>query len=308
MAGRGRVMNRSRLRHVLMESGLCFDRIRLLEWLLKHDRMRVLAFRFLRLRFSPAILSNAVKTSSDLTEAGRLFSLGMSFINVGDTYKTTTSERTVLADEVLSRLAKTLDGPQLLEIGVSDGSSSLNLLRRKDIFSSIILTDRFSHFHVRKIPLGKMFFDGDRCLLGIKLLCFYLNLALEKSSNVSDCSRIETVNPVVEKEGGISVIDQFNLFEDVLEEPVHFIKCSNILNESYFTSEQIVSAVGNLAKSLVLGGRLVVSHNNDKYKHGEAVLVLRNDPSAFCVEENLNQHELAPLFESYSSDFQAAGE
>lgn len=291
-------MNRSRWYHVLMESGLCIDRVRLLEWLLKSDRARIAAFRFFRLRFSPAILDNALQVSSEPGETGRLFSLGMSHINVGDTYKTTTSERTVLADETVIRLARMHESPGLLEIGVSDGSSSLELLRHKSVFSRIVLSDRFSHFYERRIPFGRIFLDSDGGLLGIKFLCFYINLALSKARDVSLYSRIETINPVVRKLGGIEQIETFNALLDKLSESVHIIKCSNVLNKSYFSDDQIIKATRNLANSLLDGGSLVISHNNVKYTQGEAVLVLRKEANGFHVAENLNQHELASLFES----------
>lgn len=290
-------MNRSRLKHILMESGLCIDRVRLLRWALADDRRRVAAFRYLRLRFSPAILESAVREADTTAEAGEFFSLAMAHVNVGDTYKTTGSDRTVLADDTLLRLAGEYDRPSLLEVGVSDGSSSLRLLREKAVFSRIRLTDRFSHFHVRPFPLGALFLDSEARLLGIKFLCFYLNLALEKRCDTDGTERIETANPQVAAEGQ-PVVEPFDMFTDVLDEPVELIKCANILNRSYFTETQLRMAVRNLGRSLADGGRLVVSHNNEKYAQSEAVLVLRRQAGEFVVEENINDHELAELFVS----------
>lgn len=65
-------MNRSRLKHILMESGLCVDRVWVLDWILKHPWARSFAFRFLRLRVSPAILKDAL-VQIDPEERERLF-------------------------------------------------------------------------------------------------------------------------------------------------------------------------------------------------------------------------------------------
>ena len=289
-------MNRPRLKHILMESGLCFDRVRLLDWLLTHTLLRTFAFRFLRLRFSPAILKDALRHEVDTDEAGRLFSLGISYINVGDTYKTTRSDRTFLTDNRLLSLAKTLNAPSLLEVGVSDGTSSLALLGKGNHFSRVLLTDKFSHFFERKFPFGSLYYDSESRLLGIKFLCFYINVALSKQHDTSGLSRIETVNPLVVKFYGVGAIGYFDVFKAPLDEPVQLIKCSNVLNMSYFSKKHIIHGLFNLSRSLTENGYLIVSHNNEKYSQGEALLVLVKKSSTLQVIENINSHELSSLF------------
>ncbi len=291
-------MNRSRLKHILMESGLCVDRVWVLDWILKHPWARSFAFRFLRLRVSPAILKDAL-VQIDPEERERLFSLGMSNINVGDTYKTTARARTTLADNALQALARGVDAPKVLEIGVSDGSSSLGLLGAS-VFDSVILTDRFSRFYEKKNLFGAVYRNADAALLGVKFLFLYCNVSSSQPGKIDGYSVIETANPALERLHGLRSIVRFNMQTDVLDEKVHLIKCANILNRSYFTARQIRKSVTNLARSLADGGVLVLSQNNSMYADGEALLVVRKTGEKMVIERNINNHAVAPILECNS--------
>jgi len=285
----------SQVKHVLRESGLCLDSVRLLDWIKSSPRAKILFFRFLRLRFSPGVLEDALNQAVGSAEKSRLFSLGMSFLNVGNTYKTTGENRTGLADNEIAKLAGGYDTPRLLEVGVSDGISSCNNLRNKS-FVEVVLTDRFNCFYEKRMFWGRKYYDSSRRLLGIKFLVFYINLCLERQSDISGTRKIETANPILAEEFGITSIRPFDLFQDRLDEPVNIIKCANILNESYFSGEEIRRAVDNLGLSLSEDGCIVISHNNEKYEDGEALAVLRKKAGGFHLEKELNGHELVQLF------------
>ncbi|MEF2230148.1 MAG: hypothetical protein V3571_04400 [Pseudodesulfovibrio sp.] len=286
-------MSRSLLWQVLAGSGPCIDRVRLIErglasgWLIP-------AMRYGRLRFSPAILEDALRSSRDVDEAGRLFSLGMSFLGVRGTCKTTGDARTGLADEVALHRAGEFDAPGFLEVGASDGSASAGLLE-VGRFSRFILTDRHNCFYARSIPGGSLFLDAEARLLGIKWLCFNLALPAGRAMNTDGWRRIGTLNPAVASRFGVRAIERFDMFRDVLDAPVELIRCSNILNACYFSDAEILAAVGNLMRSLVPGGYLVISHNNEKYAGGEAVLSLQKTEAGYAAADELNGHELLPL-------------
>ena len=286
-------MSRSPLWQGLAGSGPCIDRVRLIErgraagWLAP-------AMRFARLRFSPAILEDALRVSGDVDEAGRLFSLGMSFLGVRGTCKTTGNARTGLADEVALKRAGEFDAPGFLEVGASDGSASAGLLAAGR-FSRVLLTDRHHCFHARPIPGGSLFLDAEARPLGLKWLCFYLALPAGRPVDTAGYRRIETLNPAVAARFGVRSIEHFDMFTGVLDKPVELIRCSNILNACYFSDAELRAAVDNLLCSLVPGGYLVISHNNDKYAGGEAVLSLRKTEAGYAVADELNGHELVPL-------------
>lgn len=284
-----------------MESGPCIDKVRLLDWILTHPKWRTLAFRYLRLRFSPDILLNALNAEVELKERGRLFSLGISHINIRDTYKTTGSNRTVLADKTILDAARHTGPLSLLEIGVSDGSSALNLLKEKKAFTSITLSDRYNIFYRKSFPFGTIFLDSDRKLLGFKLFGFYFNIASDSIKGTSGYDLIETINPLVAAESGIKSITRFDIFNEALDTRVDVIKCANILNNSYFSDEQLVGIMDNLQRSLDDRGRLVVSQNNDKYEQGEAVAVFEKQGGSYRLVENINNHDLIRIWERGAS-------
>ncbi|WP_419786669.1 hypothetical protein [Pseudodesulfovibrio sp.] len=286
-------MNRPRWKHLLMESGLCLDRVNVLRWVLARPRRRMLFFRFFRLRFSPAILLDAMRLPAEEDRAA-IFSLAMSYINIRDTYKTTSGQRNTLADaEILELAAKR--GKRLMEVGVSDGSSAQTLLQNRHLFSEILLTDRYNVFRYRNIPLGKVFLDSHNRLLGIKFLCFYLSVPSDTPHPPDGLQQIETLNPFLSEAPQQGGIRAFDIRNDRLEHPVDVIKCANILNLSYFTREQILGILSNLGNSLSEGGALVISQNNEKYTDGEAIVVLQKTEAGFRPVKNINNHDLWPL-------------
>jgi glycosyltransferase involved in cell wall biosynthesis len=284
-----------RLKHFFRESGLCIDNVRLLDWIIGRPWAHIVAFRFLRFRFSPAILNDALSRRGDSVERERLFSLGMSHINVGATYKTTARGRTVRADATLLELAGEFDTPRLLEVGVSDGSSSLSLLAQEDVFSEVVLSDRFSHFYLKRFLGCGVYVNADGTLLGVKFLCFYLNLAALCRVRIAEFTCIETANPVLDRLYSINSIQQFDILEDQLIEKVHLIKCANILNMSYFPRWRIRLAVENLVRSLEEGGYLIISQNNEMYKDGEAYFVLRKQRAGLDVVRSMSEHPVEGL-------------
>lgn len=287
---------REMLSMVLRGSGLCVDSSLMLDWILKHHWTRVVAFRFLRLRFSPCILREVLSLSCSLEERGRLFSQSISYLNVGGTFKTTGGQRTVLADEVVTQLTKNMNKPSLLEIGASDGSSSENLLRSKNLFGKMILSDRHNIFYMKRNWLGTRFLDGDGCFLGVKLGCFYLLLGTKRKMDRTGWEVLETVNPVIAARYGMAQIERFDMFTGKRAELVDIIRCSNILNVSYFSSQRLMAAVRNLSESLIDGGYLVISQNNQIYVDGEAYFVLQKKQGRLALVLQRNDHAAVGLF------------
>lgn len=286
------------LAHMLKESGPAPDSPALLERILRGGWFRTLAFRFLRLKFTPDILPRIeAMASTPLDERGRLFTQAISLINVRETYKTTSAGRTRLMDEAILRHAGRFEAVRLIEAGVSDGVSCLALLSRLPNLKQAVLTDRHPEFLVRRFPLGTVFLDGERRLLGIKLLGFYLNLSLDRRVRAAGFTAIPTLNPLLRERFGIDAIRPFDVLSDVLPEPVQVIKCANIFNCKYFPDETILRGVSNLGQSLVEGGLLFISQNNDRYPDGEAYFVLERRGGTLNLVEERNGHEALRLFQ-----------
>lgn len=287
----------SRLIHTLRESGLCVDRVRLLEWITVRPWRRMLCFRFLRLRFSPDILDNARSQPGSAEGRGRLFSLAVSFLNIGRTYKTTGAGRTRLTDSAIAGFAQERGPVRVMEAAVSDGVGASDLLAQLPEGSTMLLTDRFPYLYRRRLGPIRVFLDSDRRLLGIKVFIFYLNVAPGPVRTGSGYESVDTVNPVVSSLPRVQGVEPFDVFTDTLSEPVDVIKCANLLGPSYFTPEAIRAAIGNLCRSLKPGGRLYVAHSHESYDAGEAWFALEKTESGLVLVEGADNHPAQALFE-----------
>ncbi len=247
-------------------------------------------------RFTPALLENTLACGAPPETLGEWFSQAVSHFRFGAIFKLTGRDRTNLADREVLRLAAEFESPRLLEVGVSDGSSALGLLRQRQRFAQIVLTDRHNVFFRKRTPLGTLFYDSDRNLKLLKMLCFSLDLTPLGLQGPPELARIETANPALRTEFAIPAIQRFDLFRDVLTPPFQVIKCANLLNCSYFTDDELRRGVANIARSLCEGGHLVVSQNNERYRDGEAVFVLRKRGAELNLVLSINDHDAARLF------------
>jgi len=248
------------------------------------------------LRFTPALLESVATSSAPLQIRGERFSKVVSHFRFGNIYKLTSRDRTDLADALVLQLASQHATPRLLEVGVSDGSSALSLLRQKGRFLEIILSDRHNMFYKKSIPGGWLFYDNDKKLNTLKFLIFSLDLSILDKRGGPKLTAIETTNPVLRDEFGIHSIQRFDMFSDVLAHQAQIIKCANLLNRSYFSDEEIHRAARNLARSLCENGHLVVSQNHETYEGGEAAFVLRKTQGTLRLVEALRGHLAEPLF------------
>lgn len=284
-------MKKGWFKHFLQKSGPCIDSIDFLTWINQQHWSKSLFLRCLRFRFSPALLEDALQKGE-----GNAFSTAISQISTGETFKTTHSGRTIKADKVLMELAANFDQPSLLEVGVSDGSSARTLLENKSIFHRIILSDNHERFYEKYHSWGTTFYNGDKSLIGLKAFGLYLHLLAGNGTNENNLVPIETVNPEIKRLYDVQKIQKFDIFTDVLPEKIQLLKCANILNDSYFSKEQIKSAIDNLGQSLAEGGFLVASHNNEMYSEGEAYTVFQKKHGGMRFLKSINGHTIARFF------------
>lgn len=287
-----------RVLNVLRKSGPAPCSVPILRWVCRGGWAVRFALRFMRLRFSPDILEHLRTLPLPLAERATLFSQAISQINVNETYKTTGLERTRLADTAILRLATRFDAVRLLDVGVSDGSASVHLLRALPNLKETLLTDLHPVLYRRGSAWLQLFLDGQCRILGIKFIGLYLNLSLDRKLDPGPFDAIETANPLLRENLGISTIRSFNAFTDRLPESAQVIKCANILNRAYFSDADLRAAVGNLSRSLAPGGVLVISHNNGKYAEGEAFLALQRQGDTLVLVDEKNAHESLPLFQA----------
>jgi|GEM_PF-475649 len=287
-------MKKDWLKNFLNKSGPCIDSIRFLQWINRYVWVNFLFLRIFRFRFSPGLLEDAVLYPG---EKGELFTTAISQICTGDTFKTTGRKRTRKTDREIVELAATFQDPAILEVGVSDGSSAMEILENSSKFSQIILSDSHERFYRQRFWWGSAFYNGDKNIIGIKSAGFYLSLSVPVVFNETQLSPIETINPYLKEKYGIKNIQRFNMFKDVQEEKVHLIKCANILNVSYFSADQIRFAIRNLGHSLVEGGYLIASHNNSIYADGEAYSTFQKINGEVKHINSVNEHNISTFFD-----------
>ncbi|MHC1752833.1 glycosyltransferase family 4 protein [Humidesulfovibrio sp.] len=308
----------SRLWRMLRTSGPAPDGPRSLRLLETDGRLKTFLLRFLRVRVSPDALLRLRGLCAPLDERARLFRSAISLLNVNETYKTTGSDRTKLADEMLLGLIPALGcstdqvtdqatsqttgqspGPlRLLDIGVSDGSASVALLARLPKGSEALLTDLHPVLYARGPAGFRLFLDARQRLLGVKVLGLYLNLSVSLHANALNFETIDTINPLLQERLGIAAIRPFNALADALPKPVQLIKCANVLNRGYFADAALLAAARNLARSLADGGFLVISQNNAAYPGGEASFALQKRGARLLLAAQANGHLALPLFEA----------
>jgi hypothetical protein len=248
------------------------------------------------IRFTPELLDTvrAGGLSSDAQCA--VFSRAVSWFRFGNIFKLTSRDRTLLADGAVLSLAREKSAPALLEIGSSDGISSLAFFEERGLFSEIRLTDRYNVFYRERRGFSTRYYDADKTAMYLRIGLLSFDLRPLGIKPVGDLERIETVNPLLTRTFGVERIERFDMFGDAADSRYDIIKCCNLLNKSYFSDDQIVKAVRNMARSLEDEGSIVVSQNHEKYDGGEAMFVLRKDGDVLTVVESVNDHDAVTLF------------
>jgi hypothetical protein len=270
-------------------SGIAVDSPTWLRFLHNHEKVFKSLLRLLRLRFSPLILQRIRNADFSLEERAKLFAWALQFCTSGKTYKITGFKRTRLVDDAIINMAHQYPQGKLMEVGCSDGSSCIELINALPRYK-FLLTDNTPHYYYHRYPPFVIFADSALRILSIKFLVVYLFLDL-KTKLPGQSKSIDTLNPKVPQVYS-GTIRRFDIFSDVLVEPVNIIKCANILNISYFSAEECLQAIQNLSRSLADDGTLFISHNLDTYANNEAYVALRKKGSQLKVVEEKNNYIL----------------
>lgn len=281
---------------MLLRSGPCWDSPAFLRLYLAGlgnplSRLLLLA---LRIKFSPQVLENVRRSGLPAGEKGRLFSAAMNLFRAGGAHKTTEPFRSPLTDAAL--LSKLPSEGLLVETGASDGSSTLGLLEAAR-GAEIVLTDLQASFPYRDTAFGRVFYNTDGRYTSLKTFCFYLCSGRESGAVRAD-GEVSLLNPLVEEKYPSTRLLPLDIFSGGLEKKADALKCANVLNLEYFSSEEIKRGLSNLLRSLKDGGWLFICHNNAKYTGGEAWLALQRSGGKLLLKEETNEHELLPLLRS----------
>jgi hypothetical protein len=249
-----------------------------------HPRLRV-PFRPIRRRW-PSWLGKrfeeqcwadpAVLLDEDATPEA--FSATIGQVEVGGTFKMTSANRHPGCDELLVTHLD-LTGATIVDLGASDGTTSLELFRRLPPgFATFVISDRYLHVGMRRFRWHTVLVDpfDSRCVLvfGRRVIAWpqrsrllrlaYAPLLRSAEEHPGRLREVSLLNPAVRAliASDPRVIsaehDVFELWEGP---PPDVLEVANLLRRIYFNDEDITAALDALRRSLPEGGHLLVVDN-----------------------------------------------
>jgi hypothetical protein len=231
------------------------------------------------------------------------FSEAVSALRFGSTFKTTRPRRHLHSNRYVK---ETYSGtrPVILDIGASDGSTSVDLIDA--------LGDSFSRYYVTDLHLtvscgfddrGVTYFkdrDG-RCVLsassrwlayddpsgGWLPLRLVAKRMLARSARATDWREVQLIQPSLirhtKSDSRIQLV-QYDMFTPWVHQSPDLIKVANVLNPEYFSSSQARRALEMQCAHLAPGGRLLVVHGPTTNGQSERFSVLRKTASGMTLE------------------------
>jgi hypothetical protein len=209
------------------------------------------------------------------------FSKAVATLNSGTTWKTTRTNRHPLTDDLIQKACKGRSNI-LLDVGVSDGITSLELIEKLNgTFERYYVTDISFHTDVI-LRRGKVyFFDAERrcTLAAAKRYLVYASLkgalfpfdrlarrVLSAAPAYDDRSvnRLPLANPEIRalaKRDPRIIVQDYSVFDSWEGSPPNMIKIANVLNRDYFSADMLRTALFNLRDCLKPGGMLFVTDN-----------------------------------------------
>jgi hypothetical protein len=244
--------------------------------------------------------------------AAEEFSKAMSLLHVGDTIKITGSGRHRRGDALLLEHVE-LDGAAIVDIGVSDGTTAVELIEKLPAFGSYVMADLYLEleavdvgpYTLFRYPGGDVILVAGRRLLAwpqlsraVRLLCApLLSRARGRSGR-----RVLLLGPaarrLVENDPRVSarVHDVFTPWPAPAPD---VIKVANVLRRLYFSDADIVRALAALLESLDEGGHLLLIDNHRvKGMRPRAGLYRRVGGRFTVVAETDDPPEIADLVRS----------
>jgi hypothetical protein len=251
-------------------------------------------------RLADPDLLQTIAERCDLGEASdalsNQFSRVLHDIRMAGAWKRTDRGRLRQTEEMIGRhlAGRFRDKTELLDLGASDGITSLDALRslqnRIGGEVRVVLADinlwllryrrgpvveyRASNGEPVMVRVGRLGLrlSGSRRRLNERqdpLARAYLGLLGFRRSMRFD-ARLSLVNPIVRSEKCIEIMELDCLIRDeALVGRFSAVRASNVLNLGYFTPPQVMQVVGHIHAYLQDGGCLIVSRNRDQEKGRE---------------------------------------
>lgn len=203
------------------------------------------------------------------------FRAAMSALHVGDTIKITGTDRHPLADAMLLEHVE-LDGAHLVDLGASDGSTSVDLVRRLPDFASFVIADLFFHLDVVRAGRHDLFsMPGGEVILvvGPRAVAWpsqsraverLYRPVLSRAAKAGVRRQLVLLNPdarrLIAKDPRVSTAVH-DIFTPWTGSTPDVVKVANVLRRLYFSDERIVVALRALLAGVAEGGHLLLVDN-----------------------------------------------
>lgn len=201
----------------------------------------------------------------------------MSAVHVGGTIKITAADRHPEVDALLAEHVD-LTGAHIADIGASDGSTSVDLIRRLPSFASYVIADLHLHVTVTRVGRWTVMRDAGGTpilVVGRRLLAWpsistvvrwITGPVVRAAARQGDESHeVLLLNPaareLISTDPRVSYRTHDVFVPWAAPGAVNVIKVANLLRRLYFTDGQIEVALASLHASLPEGGHLLVVDN-----------------------------------------------
>ncbi len=204
------------------------------------------------------------------------FRAAMSAIYVGGTIKITGTDRHPAADQLLIDNVDLADAA-IVEMGASDGSTSVDLIGRLPGFRSFTITDLYLTVTAKQVGNRTFLYDHDgRCILiagnrvlswpsistAVRVLNYPWFVAAARSSRPTREALLlnPTTRAMIDADHRISY-RVHDIFRPWTGPRPDVIKVANVLRRLYFSETELRAALGALLQDLPEGGHLLVAEN-----------------------------------------------
>ncbi len=198
-------------------------------------------------------------------------------VEVGGVFKITSAGRHPDCDDLLLERVD-LSGATILDVGASDGTTSLELIGRLPPgFAAYVVSDRWLRLLVLRLRWHTVLLDpaSGRCVLvfGQRIVAWphrsrivracYAPL-LRAATGTKRLEEVSMLNPelrrLIESDPRVTAVEH-DVFEVWSGPTPDVIKVANLLRRVYFEDEEICRALDALRRSLPEGGHLLVVDN-----------------------------------------------
>ncbi|MCF6240449.1 MAG: hypothetical protein L3J74_03785 [Bacteroidales bacterium] len=191
------------------------------------------------------------------------------------------------------------------DIAVSSGITSDNFyeyLKKKNINFQMDISDKYSQISVKKGFTTKVydadnnlsfaywgfFFAGDKNIF-FPLTVFLYKIIRKFDKNYDFNYSLYLFHPnILEKvkKQKINVVS-YDIFQTTIKEKYDFVRCMNILNKTYFTDNQIMTALENIKQSIKENGILLIGRTNNKGTNNASIF--QKKANKFIFMEDINK-------------------